>query len=86
MNFLDQHFDEIAVGDRVVSRARTVTESDVVQWCALTGDMHVLHTDAQYAAATRFKQRIVPGFLLLAYSAGLAIPHDAPAIVANYGT
>ena len=85
-NFLVRHYDEIAVGDRFVSRGRTVTEADIVQWCALTGDWYVLHTDAHYAAGTRFGQRIAPGLLVLAYAAGLGVPPDAPAIVANYGS
>jgi acyl dehydratase len=86
VNFLNKYFDEIVVGDEYTSRGRTITESDVVQWCALTGDWYVLHTNAHYAAQTRFGQRIVPGLLVLAYAAGLGVPPDAPAIVANYGT
>jgi acyl dehydratase len=86
VNFLDQHFDELEVGAQFKTRGRTITESDVVQWCALTGDWYVLHTNAHYAEQTRFGQRIVPGLLVLAYAAGLGIPPDAPGIVANYGT
>jgi acyl dehydratase len=85
MNFLSRHFDHIELGDSFRSRGRTITESDIVQWCALTGDWYVLHSDAHYAAGTRFGQRIAPGLLVLAYAAGLGIPPDAPAIVANYG-
>lgn len=86
MNFLSRHFDEIAVGEQYRSRGRTITESDIVQWCALTGDWYVLHTDAHYAATTRFGQRIAPGLLVLAYAAGLGVPPDSPSIVANYGS
>ena len=85
-NFLDRHFDEIAVGDRFVSRGRTITETDIVSWCALTGDWYVLHSDAHYAARTRFGQRLAPGLMILAFAAGLGVPADAPAIVANCGT
>lgn len=85
-NFLARHYDEIGVGERFVSRGRTVTESDIVQWCALTADWYVLHTNAHYAAGTRFGQRIAPGLMVLAYAAGFGVPPDAPAIVANYGT
>ena len=86
MNFLDKYFDEIGVGERFRSRGRTITETDIVQWCALTGDWYVLHTDAHYAAGTRFGQRIAPGLLVVAYAAGLGVPSDAPAVVANYGS
>lgn len=86
MSFLTKYFDEIHVDDSMVTRGRTITESDIVQWCALTGDWYVLHTDAHYAAQTGFGQRIAPGLLVLAYAAGLGVPPDAPAIIANYGT
>ncbi|MGB3287974.1 MAG: MaoC/PaaZ C-terminal domain-containing protein [Burkholderiaceae bacterium] len=86
MNFLDQYFDAIEIGDSFNSRGRTVTEADIVQWCALTGDWYVLHTNAHYAAGTRFGQRIAPGLLVQAYAAGIGVPSDAPAIIANYGT
>ena len=86
MSFLNRYFDEIEVGERLVSRGRTITETDIVQWCTLTGDMYVLHTDAQYAQKSKFGQRIAPGLLVQAYAAGLGVPPDAPAIIANYGT
>jgi len=86
MNFLSQYYDHIAVGQTFKSRGRTVTEADIVNWCSLTGDWYVLHTDAHHAARSRFGQRIAPGLLVQAYAAGLGVPADAPAIVANYGS
>lgn len=86
MNPLDLWFDEIEPGARFRSRGRTITETDIVQWCALTGDWHVLHTDAHYASTTGFGQRVAPGLLVLAYAAGLGVPPDSPSILANYGT
>src|SRR5882724_2623167 len=83
-NLLDKHFDEIELGERLLTRGRTITEADIVDWCALTGDWYVLHSDARYAATSRFGQRIAPGLLVLAFAAGLGIPPDAPAIIANY--
>jgi acyl dehydratase len=83
---LQKYFDQIELGERFRSRGRTITETDIVSWCALTGDWHVLHTDAHYAATARFGQRIAPGLLVLAFAAGLGIPPDAPGIIANYGT
>lgn len=83
---LYRYFDDIHPGDRIVSRGRTITETDIVNWCALTGDWHVLHTDAEHAAQSMFGQRIAPGILLFAIAAGLGIPPDSPRILANYGT
>ena len=46
-----------------VSRGRTITEADVVQFAALTGDLHPQHTDAAWAAESRFGERVAHGML-----------------------
>jgi acyl dehydratase len=85
-NFLERSVDGLAVGMQFRSRGRTITETDVVNWCAMTGDWQVVHTDAVYAASSRFGQRIAPGLMVLAFAAGLGIPASSDTIVANYGT
>jgi acyl dehydratase len=64
-------FEDFKVGDRVVTQARTITETDVVQFAALSGDWHPLHTDAEFAKGTIFGERIAHGLLILSISAGL---------------
>ncbi len=49
------------------SFAKTITEADIVLYAGLSGDTNPLHLDAEYAATTRFGQRIAHGML----SAGL---------------
>ena len=81
-----RYYDELMIGDGQVTRARTVTETDVVNWCALTGDWFLLHSDKEFAARSMFGQRIAPGMMVLAISGGLGVPPDSTAILANYGT
>ena len=68
-------FHALEVGDRFISRARTITETDVVSFAALTADWNPLHTDASYAEQTPFGQRVAHGMLLLSYSIGL-VPNE----------
>jgi 3-hydroxybutyryl-CoA dehydratase len=68
---LSRDFSELAVGDRFATRARTVTESDVAAFASLTGDMHPQHTDAVWAAASPFGERIAHGMLVVSYALGL---------------
>jgi 3-hydroxybutyryl-CoA dehydratase len=75
------HFDELGEGERFTTRARTVTEADVVGFAALTGDMHPQHTDAEWAAESRFGERIAHGLLVLSYAVGL-MPFDPERVVA----
>lgn len=83
---MSRYFDELAVGQKEMTRGRTITETDIVQWCAFTGDGFVLHTDKEYAAKSQFGQRIAPGIMIYAYSGGLAVPPVPRSIIANYGT
>jgi len=83
---LNRTFEELTVGDRQATRGRTVTEADIVNWCALTGDWFVLHTDRVVAEQSPFRQRIAPGLMVLAYATGLGVPADSPNIIANYGS
>lgn len=55
-------FEAIAPGAAYVWR-RTFTDGDVTQFCGVTGDFNPYHLDAEFAAASRFGRRIVPGLL-----------------------
>ena len=66
------YLDDYVVGETFISPARTITESDIVNFAALTGDWHPLHTDVEYAAKTPFKERIAHGMLIL--SVGMVLP------------
>src|SRR4051812_38840521 len=81
MSVLASHFEEIEPGDRFATPGRTVTEVDVVGFASLTGDSHPQHTDAEWAAASRFGERIAHGLLVLSYAAGL-VPFDPDRVVA----
>ena len=66
------YFEEFEVGQELSSPARTVTETDVVQFAGLSGDYNQLHTDAVFAAKTPHGKRIAHGLLGLAIASGLA--------------
>jgi 3-hydroxybutyryl-CoA dehydratase len=81
---LSRDFDALVVGDRFVSRGRTITEADLVGFSTLTGDFHPLHTDAEWAEASEFGGRIAHGMLLLSYCVGL-VPLDPDHVLALRG-
>lgn len=45
------------------SFSKTVTEADIVLFAGVTGDLNPVHVDAEFAAASMFKQRIAHGML-----------------------
>jgi 3-hydroxybutyryl-CoA dehydratase len=73
--------DPTSPGVRRASRGRTITESDVAQFAALTGDTHPQHTDAVWAAGSRFGERVAHGMLVLSYAVGL-VDFDPDRVVA----
>ena len=65
------YFDDIAVDDCWTSQSRTVTETDVVLFASLTGDLNRLHVDHHFARQTAFGKPIAHGLLGMAWVAGL---------------
>jgi len=65
------YFEEFEIGAAYTSPGRTVTETDVVAFAALSGDYNQLHTDAEFAKSTFFGARIAHGLLGLSIASGL---------------
>jgi acyl dehydratase len=65
-------WDDFAVGDRIETDARTVTETDIVFWSALVGDWNPAHVDVEHAKKTPFGQRIAHGNIAFNLSVALA--------------
>ncbi len=66
-------FEGFAAGQTVTSPARTVTETDIVSFAALTGDWAPIHTDAVYAGSQLYGERIAHGMLGASLAAALAM-------------
>jgi 3-hydroxybutyryl-CoA dehydratase len=79
-----KYFEDFNAGEIAVTRARTITETDIVNFAALTGDWYPLHTDIEYAKKGPFGERIAHGLLILSIANGLMPLYDM-AIVAFYG-
>jgi acyl dehydratase len=75
-------FEDFHLGQRFVTKGRTVTEADVVNFACLTWDHNQLHTDAEYAAATPYGKRIALG---IAIHSGLAYELTEESILAFLG-
>lgn len=68
-----RYFEEFAVGDKLSTAARTITEADIVNFAGLSGDYNQIHTDAEFAAQDTFGQRVAHGLLVQAIASGLAV-------------
>lgn len=64
------YFEEVEIGTTYVTRGRTITESDIVQFAALTGDYNPMHTNDEYMKSHMMGQRVAHGMLTLSYAVG----------------
>ncbi len=67
------YFEDFAVGQTITSPARTITETDVVNFAGLSGDYSAIHPDAAYAAQPPSGQRVAHGLLGLSIAVGLVV-------------
>lgn len=57
---------KLSIGDKA-SYTRTVTETDVVMYGGISGDLNPAHFDEEYARGGMFKGRIAHGMLTASY-------------------
>jgi acyl dehydratase len=77
-------FEDFSVGEKIETRGRTITEADIVNFAAFSGDWYPLHVDAEFAKKSVFGERIAHGMLVLSATSGL-MPLTDMAIQAFYG-
>ena len=77
-------FDELSLGQQETVM-RTVMETDIVGFAAVSGDNNPIHLNEDYAASTRFGQRIAHGYFVLSAAAGLFVSPAPGPVLANYG-
>ena len=80
-----KHFEEIQVGNSLLTHRRTVTEADIVNFGGVSGDYFYMHFDEIAARQTQFGKRIAHGYFVLSAAAGLFVSPAPGPVLANYG-
>lgn len=78
-------FDELAIGDSLLTHRRTVTDADIVAFGGISGDYFYMHFDDIAARQTPFGKRIAHGYFVLSAAAGLFVSPAQGPVLANYG-
>ena len=78
-------FDELRVGERLLTARRTVTEADIVNFGCLSGDHFYAHMDKIAAAESLFGERVAHGYFIVSAAAGLFVDAASGPVIANYG-
>ncbi len=72
-----QTWEEMAVGNAFRTSRRTITESDLVSFIAITGFNEPLFYDADHAREGSYTGRLVPGMLVASFAEGLVLQTGA---------
>src|SRR5205085_8867424 len=80
-----KHFDELDVGDALVTPRRTVTEADIVNFAGVSGDYFYAHMDDIAARDSLFERRVAHGYFVVSAAAGLFVDPAPGPVLANYG-
>ncbi len=66
-----KYFEDFTIGEELVTPARTVTSTDIVNFACLTGDFNEVHTNFEYCKNTPFGEPIAHGPLVYGIMGGL---------------
>ncbi len=80
-----KHFEELEVGETVITHKHTVTESDIVNFANVSGDNFYAHMDATSLEGTIFEGRVAHGYFVLSKAAGLFVDPMKGPVLLNYG-
>ncbi|TAM60916.1 phenylacetic acid degradation bifunctional protein PaaZ [bacterium] len=80
-----RYYDELKIGESLLTHRRTVTEADIVAFGGLSGDYFYMHFDEVAARESQFGQRIAHGYFVLSAAAGLFVSPAPGPVLANYG-
>jgi len=79
------YFEELQIGESLLTASKAIGEADVKAFGELTGDMFYMHFDDEAAKASAFGKRIAHGYLVLSDAAGLFVVAEPGPVLANYG-
>jgi len=66
-----KYFEDFQVGDELVTPARTITGTDIVNFACISGDFNEVHTNHEYCKTTPFGEPVAHGPLVYAIMGGL---------------
>ncbi|HKR05227.1 MAG TPA: phenylacetic acid degradation bifunctional protein PaaZ [Bacteroidia bacterium] len=80
-----KHFEELEIGETLITAKHTVTEADIVNFANVSGDNFYAHMDATSLEGTIFTQRVAHGYFILSKAAGLFVDAKKGPVLLNYG-
>lgn len=81
-----KHYEELVIGDQLITESRLITAEDIDAFAALSGDNFYAHKRETNFAGTMFDEQVAHGYLIMSISAGLFVDsYEINPVLLNYG-
>jgi oxepin-CoA hydrolase/3-oxo-5,6-dehydrosuberyl-CoA semialdehyde dehydrogenase len=81
-----KHFEELEVGDQIVTEKRRITSEDIDAFADLSGDHFYAHLEDTDFSGTMFEKQVAHGYFIMSAAAGLFVDsYEKNPVLLNYG-
>lgn len=81
-----KYFEELQVGDQIITEKRLITPEDIDRFADLSGDHFYAHIKTTDFTGTMFEQQVAHGYFIMSLAAGLFVDsYEKNPVLLNYG-
>jgi oxepin-CoA hydrolase/3-oxo-5,6-dehydrosuberyl-CoA semialdehyde dehydrogenase len=81
-----KYFEELQIGDQIITEKRVITSEDIDRFADLSGDHFYAHIKTTDFTGTMFEQQVAHGYFIMSLAAGLFVDsYDKNPVLLNYG-
>ena len=81
-----KYFEELEIGDQLITEKRIITSEDIDRFADLTGDHFYAHIKTTDFNGTMFEQQVAHGYFMVSVAAGLFVDsYEKNPVLLNYG-
>ena len=81
-----KYFEELEIGDQIITEKRIITSEDIDKFADLSGDHFYAHLKNTDFTGTMFEQQVAHGYFIISVAAGLFVDsYEKNPVLLNYG-
>jgi oxepin-CoA hydrolase/3-oxo-5,6-dehydrosuberyl-CoA semialdehyde dehydrogenase len=81
-----KYFEELVIGDQLITEKRTIASEDIDRFADLSGDHFYAHIKTTNFTGTMFEQQVAHGYFIMSLAAGLFVDsYEINPVLLNYG-
>jgi oxepin-CoA hydrolase/3-oxo-5,6-dehydrosuberyl-CoA semialdehyde dehydrogenase len=81
-----KYFEELQIGDQIITEKRLITSEDIERFADLSGDHFYAHLEKTNFTGTMFEKQVAHGYFIISVAAGLFVEsYEKNPVLLNYG-